>query len=146
MKAAFLAISLLLSFYAVSQFKKDKFYRKVTNNISEVKKFKEYLLSNNYHKGFTQGIVYSWQNVNDPEIKRFCRKFNVRTIHIIPKPKYPTSADHFVEDDNRIDLFFNTIIFFGRNRALIYDCSDQGLKLKSSIPPDHKIDDRIYFF
>jgi hypothetical protein len=147
MKRSVLLIGLFsLSFCVLGQVKKDKVYKKITTNIDEVKTFKQYLLSRNYQKDFKTSIVYEWREINDAGIKEFCKEFNVRSIRVIPKAEYPSSTDFFIEDDNRIELVLSTHNFFSENRCLVFDCSDEGLKLKDSLSPAYEIADGVFLF
>jgi hypothetical protein len=138
-------LSLFVTFSSIGQIKEDRHYQKIMENIEEVKQFRKYLVYNGFTQGFRKNVTYDLES-GDKEIKRFILKFNVREIHVIPKPKHEGNADHFVKADDRIVLVFHTLPVAEKTRSLVFDYSREGLVAAEGEDAEHKIAERIFFF
>jgi hypothetical protein len=113
-------------------------------NRNEITEFKEYLKSINFMNDFKKDSTI--RNFTDARIKMFVKKYQINSIDIYNCKPYPRPYAHFTECRNMLILRNTPIPFIQANHALIFDYSEDGLKLKDGIPNKHKIAEGIFVF
>lgn len=141
-------IVFIITILLVSSCSGHRFTHRVRKNENqeEIIAFKGYLLKINAMDDFKEFKKIT-PSETDSVILNFCRKYDIRSIYIVPASKYDNSLQSFKNSGDVVKMYYNNMYFFEADHSLIFDYSLQGLELVDELETEkYKITDRVFMF